>query len=447
MAGTTHSTSTPMTTDRFLPIAILLVLLSGASAGQASDYRTLDAEARAVQRGFVAAGGISTTPAALLLSADPARIDEAESMLARAASPALPDSSDGQRLWLAKRWMARSYLDEAAALLARVRGGDARTDTGAERALLQAEILARQGRHGDAVALLQSAQPQMPQPWASYAAYNLAAAQQSAGRSPAALETLDALGRGTGGDVEVLALRDRANIALGFQRLGAGDVAGAKAAFDRVRFDGPFSAEALFGLGWVEFSQNNLSRALIPWTELNQRGAIEPAVREALLLTPYARWQVGAYREAVEQYRSAIIRLDNELALFDRTLAGLRGGALLDALSVAARGESALRLPADYDSPYLRSVVTATPFRAALETLQQLREIEKQAAQLPGGAVLVQRAAGASAAHRDFLRTYADAELAAQRGRSVSFRARAHFELARLLDEVSARENAREAAQ
>lgn len=432
-----------MKTYRLLPIAILFVLLFGAHAGQAADYRLLDREARAVQRDFVAAGGVSSTPVALLLSTDPARPEEAEETLARAASAALPDSRDGQRLWLAKRWMARGHLNEAAALLARVRGGG---DAGAERELLQAEILSRQGRHGDAGALLQSVQAQMPQPWASYAAYNLAAALESAGRRQAALDALDALGRGAGGDAEVLALRDRANIALGFQRLGGSDAAGAKAAFDRVRFDGPFSAEALLGLGWVEFSQNNLSRALIPWTELNQRGAVEPAVREALLLTPYARWQVGAYREAVEQYRGAIARLDRELALFDRTLAGVRGGTLLEALRVAS-GDDGVRLPAEYDSPYLRSVVIAGPFQAALETLLHLREIETQAARLPGGAALGRRAADAAAAHRDFLREYADGDLSAQRARSASYRARAHFELARLLDEVSAREHARETAK
>ncbi|MDR2877562.1 MAG: tetratricopeptide repeat protein [Chromatiales bacterium] len=446
MTGTVYSISTPMMTNRLLPIAMLFVLLLGMRAGEAADYRALDAEVRAVQRVFAAAGGAVSSQTAVLLSVDPAHINDAEEVLARAASSGslLPDSRDAELLWLAKRWMARAYLNEAATLLARVRGNG---DVGSEKILLQAEILARQGRHADAAALLQSAQAQMPQPWASYAAYNLAAASLSAGRTQAALETLDALGRGTGGDDEVLALRDRANITLGFQRLGAGDGAAAKAAFDRVRFDGPFSAEALFGLGWSEFSQNNLSRALIPWAELNQRGALEPAVREVLLLAPYARWQLGAYREAVEQYRTAITRFDAELALLDRTRAGLGGDALLDTLSITAQGDGAPRPPAGYDSFYLRALMSAEPFRAGLDTLRHLREIEREAVSLPGGSAIATRANAAAAGYRELLRAYADADLGAERERSVSYRARAHFELARLLDEVSARENQQEGAK
>lgn len=420
----------------------MLLVLSLAAAvhgpAAAADYRPLDRAARDLQREFLAAGGlVAEGPVTALLAVDPAGAPAADEALGRV--PALPATADGRRLWLAKQWMHRGYLREAADLMARM-GVPADAALSAERAVLQAEVLALQGRPAEAAALLEGVQS--PDPWAAYARYNRAAALRAAGGGDrSAMDLLEALGRVQASEPEVLALRDRANIALGFLQLGRGDAAAAKPAFDRVRFDSPFSAEALFGLGWVEFAQGNLSRALIPWVELNQHRTVEPAVREALLLVPYAQWHIGAYRDAVQQYRTAIAALDGELALFDRLLAALRDGTLLDALEPVseADGVTTWRTPAGYGSPYVHALLAQGSFQAAFETYRHLRALEGRAAAMPGAAGLRQRLAQAVADHRAYLQEYAAAEIDRHRVRSAGYRARAHFELARLLDEVAAR--------
>lgn len=398
-----------------LALVLALAQLPGMSARADDGYRPLDDAARAAQRLYVQAGGVVPgTPIGALLSADPARPDPA------AIAPRLPATSD-PRIWLAREWMYRGRLAEAESLLAAT-GGAAE----AERAVLRAQLLSRSGRHAAAVTALDAA-GRLPQPWAAYAEYNRAAALAGAGRGEAALQALDALGQRTASEPEVAALRDRANIALGFRHLGRADPAAAHTAFGRVRLDSPFSSRALLGLGWVEFERNNLSRALIPWLELRQRDAADPAVRETLLLVPYLQWRLGAYRDAVESYRAAITRLEGELAAVDGLLAGVRGGSLLDDLAAGGAG-----VP-----QRLGALLTDGTLDAALETWRHLRTLDARAASL-SPAVRTGMAA-AAANHRLWLQTRLTEALAAQRESIGIQRARAHFELARLLDDVAAR--------
>lgn len=395
-----------------LALVLALAQLPGMSARADDGYRPLDDAARAAQRLYVQAGGVlPATPIGALLSADPARPDPA------AIAPRLPATAD-PRVWLAREWMYRGRLTEAEALLAGS-GGPAE----AERLILRAQLLARTGRHAAAVSALDAA-GRLPQPWAAYAEYNRAAALDGAGRSEAALQALNALGQGTATEPEAAALRDRANIALGFRHLDRGDPAAAHSAFGRVRLDSPFSSRALLGLGWVEFRRDSLSRALIPWMELRQRDAADPSVREALLLVPYVQWRVGAYRDAVESYRSAIARLEGELAAVDGLLAG---GTLLDGL--AAGSDAAPRR--------LSKLLADGTLDAALETWRHLRTLDARTASLPP--VVRTGTAEAMANHRLWLQTRITEALTAERESIGVQRARAHFELARLLDDVAAR--------
>ena len=51
---------------------------------------------------------------------------------------------------------------------------------------------------------------------------------------------------------ELLALKDRANLALGFAYLQANEPAKARVALERVRLNGPYSNKALLGTGWAD---------------------------------------------------------------------------------------------------------------------------------------------------------------------------------------------------
>ena len=149
---------------------------------------------------------------------------------------------------------------------------------------------------------------------------------------------LDRLGRMPGKDTESLALRDKANLTLGYHFLKKEQGGTAKPLFGRVRVQGPFSNRALLGMGWAELApqgqkqkkatisdepvevnplaslatlgillnparldqdvykraglrnfkldkiektqEANLRRALVPWAELINRDPMDPAVQD-----------------------------------------------------------------------------------------------------------------------------------------------------------------------
>ncbi|MDX9739559.1 MAG: tetratricopeptide repeat protein [Gammaproteobacteria bacterium] len=393
----------------FLSLAQLPAISAHATD---SGYRPLDEAARTAHRLYTQAGGVpAESSVGFLLAVDPARPDTAS------IAAQLPSAMD-PLAWLAREWMYRDRRAEAESLLSTPASA-----AQAERIVLRAQLLLSAGRYAAAVTALEQA-GRLSQPWAAYADYNRAAALERAGQHDAALQALDALGRITPADPEVAALRDRANITLGFRQLVRNDAAAARAAFERVRLDSPFSSGALLGMGWVEFSQGNLSRALIPWSALRQRDAADPAVREVMLLVPYVQWRVGAHRDAVKSYRDTISGLDAELVAVDRILAGLRNGAMLDNLL----GEVPQRVGA---------ILADGTLRAALDTWQYLRILEARAATLPQP--VRSSIARANADHRVWLQGRITAALEAERQRVDAQRARAHFELARLLDDVAAR--------
>jgi hypothetical protein len=363
-----------------------------------------------------------------------------------------PATKDRLVLSLAKAWIGRGDLDRAAAELPRV-AATAGSDTYAERILLQARILMTRNHPVEAASLLEGVET--PPDWAAYARFNRAMALDRAGRRDAAMTVLDALGRATAADAEILALRDKANIVLGFMRLAQQQPGPAKEAFNRVRFEGPFSAQALYGLGWSDFERADYARAMIPWSELRRRGATDRTVQEVWLLIPYAQWRLGAYRDAVRGYREAN-------GVFEREARRLRdvdaeAGRLLPVLAVvsaARRSGSHVALPAGYDLERLFDDHLADePLAQALDTY---RELQDQRRRLDGWAAFIQGKgdqAGdlqsrltAARSHLEqvlmeqeaFLRAAVRQQLERQRDRAERFERRASEELARLLDAIGA---------
>lgn len=189
-------------------------------------------------------------------------------------------------------------------------------------------------------------------------------------------------------DAEQLALRDQANVVLGFSFLRAEQGATAKPVFQRVRLDGPLSDKALLGAGWAElapqgqpqehisylpigciddpllaFGSNNevaggvmrrpardpcdrdavfktrkafaksvkresreirLKRALVPWMELMNRDARRAPVQEAMVAAPYVMVELGAFDQATETYRFGIQRLEHERRQLEVMLGSLK---------------------------------------------------------------------------------------------------------------------------
>jgi hypothetical protein len=162
---------------------------------------------------------------------------------------------------------------------------------------------------------------------------------------------------------EGLAMRDKANTALGYQLLEQQQGEAADAAFRLVRSPGPYSEMALLGLGWAQLTSakgkaapatatktsvvasalspfssswvvaddkqaDSLRRALVPWIELLGRDPTEAAVQEGLLAIPYALDHLGAHQQAHSYTQRAIDQLEHTRTHLEGALTHIASGRM-----------------------------------------------------------------------------------------------------------------------
>ena len=178
-----------------------------------------------------------------------------ERVLAKSVDPALND-----RCWffLAKIWHERGYQPEAEAALARITG-ELPKDLEQQRQMLTAEVLMSQGRFADALAALE-AWKKPGDAWVGYAKYNIGVSLVRLGKTEDGARVLDEVGKLEPKTPQLAALRDKANVALGYAWLQASRPVEAKPSLERVRLEGPFSNKALLGVGWSDAETKNYPR-------------------------------------------------------------------------------------------------------------------------------------------------------------------------------------------
>ena len=180
------------------------------------------------------------------------------------------------RAWfyLAKVWYARGYYDRSEQSLGHI-SGELAPDLEAERQHLLVNVLMRQNRFDEAAARL--AHWQGPPDWMAFARFNLGVALVRQNRLADADPVLTAVGTMDAARSELLALRDKANLALGYAWLQANNPTAARTALERVRLAGPYSTRALLGVGWADAALGLYREALTPWTELHDRSLLDAA--------------------------------------------------------------------------------------------------------------------------------------------------------------------------
>jgi Tetratricopeptide repeat len=238
------------------------------------------------------------------------------------------------RAWfyLGKVWYARGYLDRSERAIKEVRGR-LTPDLEAERMHMLSNILMRQQRFDEAIALLNGWKARNDQSdWLAYAQYNLGVALVRKGLITEADPFLTSVGTLESGRRELRSLRDRANLALGYAYLQSNQPALAKPALERVRLDGPFSTKALLGVGWADAAEGQFQEALTPWMELRDRNLLDSAVQEAYLAVPYAFAKLNANAQAAQNYELAIQSFDSETVNLDASIAEINEGKMLDKL-------------------------------------------------------------------------------------------------------------------
>ncbi|MDH5326889.1 MAG: tetratricopeptide repeat protein [Gammaproteobacteria bacterium] len=246
--------------------------------------------------------------------------------------------------------------------------------------LQRANVLMARGEYQQAVQML-SKFPERGQ-FSQYVKYNMGVALYQSRREVEGTDYLDAVGRLESNLPELKALRDKANMALGFALLANDSYSKARAFFQRVRLSGPFTNKALLGLGWSEAFQQEYQAALVPWTRLAAKERSDGAVYEALLAVPYAYERLQAYRQSFDAYQSAIAIFEEDTQKLDNAIKVVKTGALWKKLlSNITEYENKISwelsdLPNNVEARFLYNLVATNSFQQSIDSLKHLQYLK-----------------------------------------------------------------------
>jgi len=217
--------------------------------------------------------------------------------------------------------------------------------------------------------------------------YNLAIAMLRDGDQARARSWLDLLGRNGARDGELQALRDRANLALGWHFLQAGQGRSALGVLGRIPIDGPQANRALLGMGWALLAPDGerqarpdlerrgdgrSRRSSLPaplQSSLLRLGALEPELNGALAPSSFERDRAPKQRD--DALRAAIAVWQPLLARDSREFAVLEAGLAIAHARDQLRDAAAAR----------------TAYQAALHSLRQVEDdLVAQRAAIEAGA-------------------------------------------------------------
>ena len=291
-----------------------------------------------------------------------------------------PDIRDRTWFFLAKIWYQRGYLDKAQDALANI-AGELPENLENEAAMLGAQIQIDAGDFDRAIAGLTNWKGKTE--WARYAKFNTGVALVRSGRIEEARVLLDELGSMAPYNDETSALRDKANVALGYALLQDGQPQAAKIPLQRVRLEGPFSNKALLGVGWADAEMSSYRRALVPWMELRGRNLLDSAVQESLLAIPYAMAKLDAISQAADHYLNAIEAFHEESNRLDRTIGFIESGDFFDQFIADDSFNSSgwywnlQELPEGPEARYIFHLLATHQFQEGLKNYRDLNYLDR----------------------------------------------------------------------
>lgn len=247
---------------------------------------------------------------------------------------------------------------------------------------LKAQIFLALGRNADAVLLLE--QLINGKEFEGFASYNLGIAMLRDGRKQEGRDYLDLTGQIQSDLPATLAIKDKANLVLGYKLLEEDDPEGAQQALERVRLNGVFSNRALLGWGWADAALGRYARSLVPWTMLAERQVTDAAVQEAMLALPYSYGKLKRYGKAAMLYGRALETFNGENDRLSASIRSIRNGRFLEAL---ARPELQLdaswvvklrQLPETPETFYLLELMASHDFQESLKNYVDLEELRQK---------------------------------------------------------------------
>jgi hypothetical protein len=216
--------------------------------------------------------------------------------------------------------------------------------------------------------------------WRRYSDYNLGVYLIEDNQFEQAKPLLNELGRNETNSTEMKALRDKANLALGFSQLKRSKPESAIDYLSRIRVHGPLSNNALLGAGWAWSRLDNKDKALLPWLTLTQKNKIDPATQEALLAIPTLFEKNKSTRLAVHYYELAAAKFDQQLSTLDQVTLSIKQNELISALQkrnlIKPANGFTTQPPDSVTTPYLHILMASKKFQKALKRFQELRNIQ-----------------------------------------------------------------------
>ncbi len=216
--------------------------------------------------------------------------------------------------------------------------------------------------------------------WRRYSDYNLGVYLIEDNQFEQAKPLLNELGRNETNSTEMKALRDKANLALGFSQLKRSKPESAIDYLSRIRVHGPLSNNALLGAGWAWNRLDNKDKALLPWLTLTQKNTIDPATQEALLAIPTLFEKNKSTRLAVHYYELAAAKFDQQLSTLDQVTLSIKQNELISALQkrnlIKPANGFTTQPPDSVTTPYLHILMASKKFQKALKRFQELRNIQ-----------------------------------------------------------------------
>lgn len=247
---------------------------------------------------------------------------------------------------------------------------------------LRGNVYMAVGRFGDAARLFKDLQGSKG--FEGFASFNLGIAEVRGGQEQEGLLSLARAGQIAANDSAALAIRDKANLVLGTRLLEAKQAELAKQPLERVRLQGPFSAQSLLASGWADAALERYERALVPWSLLAKRNVTDKAVQEALLAVPYAYGKLNVHGKAALAYGEALDAFGREIEKLTNSTRSIREGKFLKALLREELKQDRdwvikLRaLPDSVETYYLMELMASHDFQESLKNYLDLEDLRKR---------------------------------------------------------------------
>jgi hypothetical protein len=253
---------------------------------------------------------------------------------------------------------------------------------------LRGQILMANGRFPEAASAFKDIQG--VKSLEGFAGYNLGIALIKEGKKQDGRQYLDRTGQIVSDTPATLAIKDKANLVLGYKLLDENAAEKGKLVLERVRLSGPFSNRALLGSGWADANRGQYKRALVPWSILAQREVTDPAVQEAMLAVPYAFGKLQIYGRSAVLYGKALDAFGKEVDKLGASIKSVQEGKFLQALTREELKQDSdwvvklRKLPEAPETYYLLELMASHDFQESLKNYLDLNELQRKLAAWEG---------------------------------------------------------------